>query len=124
MNERQQGLFPDAADRMEAVDSLGCRADPAIALPTGRSARRTSLIVPQAKSALGHRTAHLRDRQRKLVAKIDSALRRLDEGEYGYCEVTGDPNRPAPPDRPSGCHDEPSRRRKPTNAAKRISRDD
>ena len=32
-----------------------------------------------------------RDRQRKLIAKIDSALRRLDEGEYGYCEVTGDP---------------------------------
>lgn len=32
-----------------------------------------------------------RDRQRKLVAKIDSALRRIDEGEYGYCEMTGDP---------------------------------
>ena len=32
-----------------------------------------------------------RDRQRKLIAKIDAALRRIDEGEYGYCEVTGDP---------------------------------
>lgn len=32
-----------------------------------------------------------RDRQRKLVAKIESALRRIDEGEYGYCEVTGEP---------------------------------
>ena len=32
-----------------------------------------------------------RDRQRKLVAKIDSALRRIEEGEYGYCEETGDP---------------------------------
>lgn len=32
-----------------------------------------------------------RDRQRKLIAKIDSALRRIDKGEYGYCEVTGDP---------------------------------
>ena len=32
-----------------------------------------------------------RDRQRKLVAKIDSALRRIDQGEYGYCEVTGEP---------------------------------
>ena len=32
-----------------------------------------------------------RDRQRKLVAKIEAALRRIDEGEYGYCEVTGDP---------------------------------
>lgn len=32
-----------------------------------------------------------RDRQRKLVAKIEQALRRLEEGEYGYCEETGDP---------------------------------
>jgi DnaK suppressor protein len=32
-----------------------------------------------------------RDRQRKLISKIDSAIRRLYEGEYGYCEVTGDP---------------------------------
>jgi DnaK suppressor protein len=32
-----------------------------------------------------------RDRQRKLVAKIDSALRRIDDGEYGYCEETGEP---------------------------------
>ena len=32
-----------------------------------------------------------RDRQRKLTAKIDAALRRIDEGDYGYCEQTGDP---------------------------------
>jgi len=32
-----------------------------------------------------------RDRERKLVAKIDGALRRIDEGEFGYCSVTGDP---------------------------------
>ncbi|RKF15442.1 RNA polymerase-binding protein DksA [Roseovarius spongiae] len=32
-----------------------------------------------------------RDRQRKLVAKIDQALRRIENGEYGYCEVTGEP---------------------------------
>ncbi|XDA99680.1 RNA polymerase-binding protein DksA [Sulfitobacter sp. LCG007] len=32
-----------------------------------------------------------RDRQRKLVAKIDSALRRIDEGEFGFCVVTGEP---------------------------------
>lgn len=32
-----------------------------------------------------------RDRQRKLITKIDSALRRIDEGEYGFCEVTGEP---------------------------------
>ncbi|MEC7888407.1 MAG: RNA polymerase-binding protein DksA [Pseudomonadota bacterium] len=32
-----------------------------------------------------------RDRQRKLISKIDAALRRLDQGEYGWCEVSGDP---------------------------------
>lgn len=32
-----------------------------------------------------------RDRQRKLIAKIDSAMARIDEGTYGYCEETGEP---------------------------------
>jgi DnaK suppressor protein len=32
-----------------------------------------------------------RDRQRKLIAKIDAALMRLDDGTYGYCEETGEP---------------------------------
>jgi len=32
-----------------------------------------------------------RDRQRKLIAKIDAALARIDDGSYGYCEETGDP---------------------------------
>ena len=32
-----------------------------------------------------------RDRQRKLISKIDAALRRIDEDTYGYCEVTGEP---------------------------------
>ena len=32
-----------------------------------------------------------RDRQRKLIVKIDSAMRRIEEGSYGYCEETGEP---------------------------------
>jgi DnaK suppressor protein len=32
-----------------------------------------------------------RDRQRKLISKIDAALRRIDAGEYGWCEVSGEP---------------------------------
>lgn len=32
-----------------------------------------------------------RDRQRKLIAKIDSALERIEDGTYGYCEETGEP---------------------------------
>ena len=32
-----------------------------------------------------------RDRERKLISKIDEALRRIDEGDYGYCEETNEP---------------------------------
>ena len=32
-----------------------------------------------------------RDRQRKLINKIDAAIRRIDDGTYGYCEETGEP---------------------------------
>ena len=32
-----------------------------------------------------------RDRQRKLISKIDEAMRRIEEGTYGYCEETGEP---------------------------------
>ncbi len=32
-----------------------------------------------------------RDRQRKLISKIDAAIRRIDDGSYGYCEETGEP---------------------------------
>ena len=32
-----------------------------------------------------------RDRERKLISKIDDALKRIEKGSYGYCEETGDP---------------------------------
>lgn len=42
----------------------------------------------EADKALELRT---RDRQRKLINKIDAALRRIDDGTYGFCEDTGEP---------------------------------
>ena len=44
-------------------------------------------------SAVTDRSIELRtrDRERKLIAKIDEALRRIEEGTYGYCEETGEP---------------------------------
>jgi len=48
----------------------------------------TDRATVETDSALELRT---RDRQRKLISKIDSALRRLDNDEYGYCEDTGEP---------------------------------
>lgn len=64
----------------ETIDNL---SDSARAVPdiTDRASEETD-------RALELRT---RDRQRKLIAKIDAALRRIDNGEYGYCESTGEP---------------------------------
>lgn len=70
-------LLEDSRDTIEGLQD-GTRAIPDVA---DRASEETD-------RALELRT---RDRQRKLVAKIDAALRRIDEGEYGYCEVTGEP---------------------------------
>lgn len=89
MNERQLEYFrrklliwksdilAESRDTIEGLQD-GTRAIPDVA---DRASEETD-------RALELRT---RDRQRKLVAKIDAALRRIDEGEYGYCEVTGEP---------------------------------
>ena len=89
MNERQTEYFrrkllawkaelmSDSRDTIEALQE-GTRNIPDV---TDRASEETD-------RALELRT---RDRQRKLVSKIDAALRRIDEGEYGYCEVTGEP---------------------------------
>ncbi len=42
----------------------------------------------ESNAALDLRT---RDRERKLLQKIEAALRRIEDGSYGYCEETGDP---------------------------------
>ena len=89
MNERQveyfrrklldwkNELLADSKDTIEGLQD-GSRNIPDIA---DRASEETD-------RALELRT---RDRQRKLVAKIEQALRRIDEGEYGYCEATGEP---------------------------------
>ena len=48
----------------------------------------TDRASSESEKALELRT---RDRQRKLISKIDAALRRIETGEYGYCEETGEP---------------------------------
>ncbi|MBY6046994.1 RNA polymerase-binding protein DksA [Vannielia litorea] len=73
----REDLLSDSRDTIEALQD-GTRNIPDIA---DRASEETD-------RALELRT---RDRQRKLVAKIDSALRRIENGEYGYCEETGEP---------------------------------
>jgi len=89
MNERQLSYFRDKLLRWKAdimneakgtleqlqVDSL---REPDV---TDRASSETDWSIE----------LRTRDRQRKLIAKIDAALRRISDGEYGYCEVTGEP---------------------------------
>ena len=89
MNERQLEYFrrklltwkaellDDSRDTIEAMKD-GTRNIPDLA---DRASEETDRAIE----------LRTRDRQRKLVAKIDSALRRIEEGEYGYCEMTGEP---------------------------------
>lgn len=56
----------------------------------------TELQKPDIADRASEETDHAlelrtRDRERKLISKINKALQRIDEGEYGYCEETGDP---------------------------------
>ena len=89
MGERQQGYF--RAKLLAWRDAIRTEAEVTRAelqrqpLQEADSADRAS---SESDWTLELRT---RDRQRKLIAKIDAALRRLDEGEYGYCVVTGEP---------------------------------
>lgn len=58
--------------------------------------QESAVNIPDLVDRAAHETdraleLRTRDRQRKLISKIDSALRRIDEGEYGYCEETGEP---------------------------------
>ena len=49
-------------------------------------------FADRASSEADHAIAlRARDRQRKLIAKIDAALTRIEDGTYGYCEETGEP---------------------------------
>ncbi len=89
MNPRQQQYFRDKLNAWkdaiyrEAAGTLNqLQSEPL------READLTDRASSETDWSIELRT---RDRQRKLISKIDAALRRIDEGEYGYCEVTGEP---------------------------------
>lgn len=73
----RQELLDQSAETIEGLQD-SARAVPDLADRASEEADR----------ALELRT---RDRQRKLVSKIDAALRRIESGDYGYCEMTGEP---------------------------------
>jgi DnaK suppressor protein len=89
MNPRQQAYFRrKLLDWKEAIrrESQGTLSQ--LQVDSLREADLNDRASSEADWSLELRT---RDRQRKLISKIDAALRRIDEGEYGYCEVTGEP---------------------------------
>lgn len=89
MNEKQRAYFRKKLQRWkedilaEARETLATLQDEANNHPdlTDRASSETDRSIE----------LRARDRQRKLISKIDAAMRRIDEGTYGFCEETGDP---------------------------------
>lgn len=88
MNEQQLAFFRHRLSEMEA--QLRANAD-----QTTVNLRKTTVVPDPAdratieeEHALELRT---RDRERKLLKKVQAAIVRIDEGDYGYCEETGEP---------------------------------
>jgi len=88
MNPAQLAFFRDRLARMrdELLEN---------AASTGANLRENELVSDPADRATVEEEHALelrvRDRERKLIKKIEEALGRIDEGEYGWCEETGDP---------------------------------
>lgn len=89
MNERQLAYFRQKLEdwKQEILDgsktTIGNLQEDSASLPD-----LVDRASAESDKALELRT---RDRQRKLINKIDAAIRRIDDGSYGYCEMTGDP---------------------------------
>ncbi|MBO6673984.1 MAG: RNA polymerase-binding protein DksA [Rhizobiales bacterium] len=89
MNERQRNYFRKKLIAWkeeilaEARDTLAHMQDDTVNHPdlTDRASSETDRSIE----------LRARDRQRKLISKIDAALRRIEDGTYGYCEETGEP---------------------------------
>jgi DnaK suppressor protein len=89
MNPRQQEYFRQKLQAWK--NSILREAEGTLAHLQNESLREPDITDRASSETDFSIELRTRDRQRKLIAKIDSALRRIDQGEYGYCEVTGDP---------------------------------
>ena len=74
----REAIFAQSRDTLSRSGSRRARTDPDIA---DRASSETDRAIE----------LRARDRQRKLIAKIEFALARIDDGSYGYCIETGDP---------------------------------
>ncbi|MBY0300250.1 MULTISPECIES: RNA polymerase-binding protein DksA [Sphingomonas] len=89
MNPRQQAYF--RRKLLEWKDAIRRESQGTLSQLQVDSLREADLTDRASSETDWSLELRTRDRQRKLISKIDAALRRIDEGEYGYCEVTGEP---------------------------------
>ncbi|MDA7948884.1 MAG: RNA polymerase-binding protein DksA [Hyphomicrobiaceae bacterium] len=89
MNKRQQTYF---RDKLESWKEEILRSNRMTLQSLQDESEKHADIADRATSE-ADRALELRarDRQRKLIAKIDAALERIENGTYGYCEETGEP---------------------------------
>ena len=89
MNDRQLAYFREKLVAWKAE----IKRESALTLSTLQTQNLNAPDINDRASSESDRSIELRarDRQRKLVAKIDQALKRIDERTYGYCEDTGEP---------------------------------
>jgi len=89
MNERQREYFRRKLLRWKA-DILDEARETIANLQTEES-QHADLADRASSETDRNLELRARDRQRKLIAKIDAALRRIEDGTYGFCEETGEP---------------------------------
>lgn len=89
MNARQQDYF--RAKLNDWKDAILREAQGTLSTLQNEPLREADLADRASSETDWSIELRTRDRQRKLISKIEAALRRIDEGEYGYCEVTGEP---------------------------------
>lgn len=89
MNPRQQAYF--RAKLLGWKEAILREAQDTLAHLQNESLREADLTDRASSETDWSIELRTRDRQRKLISKIEAALRRIDDGEYGYCEVTGEP---------------------------------
>ncbi|TVV71055.1 RNA polymerase-binding protein DksA [Sphingomonas solaris] len=89
MNERQQAYFRQKL--LAWKDSILKESRDTLAQLQTDTMREPDITDRASSETDWSIELRTRDRQRKLISKIEAAVRRIDEGEYGYCEVTGEP---------------------------------
>lgn len=89
MNPRQQAYFRDKL--LNWKEAILREAQGTLSQLQADSLREADLTDRASSETDWSIELRTRDRQRKLISKIDAALRRIDDGEYGYCEVSGEP---------------------------------